>query len=116
MVPVIEGYAKGQSYAALYKPSDDTHIHCLLKLPGDPLDHKEMIRKIWLASSKLSGDPNIYCPEGGEEGNRKGSGEGWFKLLATDDLKTVFAGYNLKTCGNELDPVLLKFVPSRWVI
>jgi hypothetical protein len=107
MVPIIEGYAKEQQRTALLDaPGEHTHIHCLIRFPGNPMDYKEIVRQIWIATSGVCGDPDVYCP----------NSDAWFQELATDESKRIRTNYVLKTCGQDTEALLCKFVPVRHVI
>ncbi len=105
MVPVVEKYAEGESFGALTKNSDGTHIHCLVHFPGDPIDYKEMVRGLWINSSNACGDPDIYCPDS----------EKWFTVLNTEESQRALAKYIVKTCTEDTQAVLWKFVPSGFM-
>ena len=103
MVPVVEGYGKNRTCSETSKREERTHIHCLMRLPGDPMLYMEAIRKLWVSSSRACGNPNIYCP----------SDKRWFVSLVTLEDKINFTNYALKTCGQDTEAVLWKFVPPR---
>lgn len=96
VVPVIEGYV-----LAKHEPNR-THIHILVKFPGDPLNYKEVVRRSWMASSRLSGDPLVYDP----------SNEQWFKDISDQELCRIETNYVLKTCAMDTEAILWKYVPK----
>ena len=100
MVPVIESYpGRPLCSGAPYDPNERTHIHCCIKLPGNPLDHKEMVRKKWLGAGGVCGDPLVYDP----------SGDNWFIELNTNAAATAYVNYSLKQCRVDHEPVLWNF-------
>jgi len=101
MVPVVEGYQAPQMEGLA--ADKRTHIHCLMRLPDDPSAYKGVIREVWMASSGICGDPNVYCP----------NNDDWFLVLDSEERKRVFTNYVLKTCGIDTEAVLWKFVPIR---
>lgn len=105
MVPIIEGYASKQQRAAL-TADQRTHVHSLFRFPQNPTNYKETVRQIWVGSSGVCGDPTIYCPDN----------ERWFRELVGDETKRIHTNYALKTCGQDTEAVLWKFVPSGHLI
>lgn len=103
MVPVVEGYDKCYGMSKKLGMRESTHIHCLMNLDGNPKDLMHVVRRCWLDSSPLCGDPHIYCP----------NSDDWFLDLDTVKKRRIFVNYSLKTCTTNLDAVLVKFVPIR---
>ncbi|KLD62506.1 hypothetical protein [Dyella japonica] len=103
MVPVIEMYERGSSYGSLLMPSDGTHIHCAYRLPGQPDDYKEVIRRTWTQADNTCGNPDVYCR----------NSDGWYRELNTDSDAGNVIGYMLKTCAMDTEAVLWKFVSFR---
>ncbi|GAB2805131.1 hypothetical protein [Dyella kyungheensis] len=100
MVPIVEKYHQGDSYAALLTPEEGIHIHCFMQLPDYPCNHKETIRELWTKSDQRCGDPAVYCPKD----------DGWFVEIKTSDDQDRLINYALKTCQQNTDAVLWKFV------
>lgn len=101
MCPVIEGSdAEGESSNAKGR-REQTHIHCLMKLPGKPMDYMEMVCRLWVESSEVCGNPKIYCPKSND----------WFLEISTNEKRRALTNYVLKTCSLDIDAVLLDFVP-----
>jgi hypothetical protein len=103
LIPVVEGYDKCHGMSKTLGLRQGTHIHCLMNLPGNPMDHMDAIRDLWMDSSGVCGDPKIHCP----------NNDDWFLPLDTAKKKRVFTNYALKSCETNLDAVLVKFVPFR---
>jgi hypothetical protein len=104
MCPSVEHYGREM----MWKTSapgvrQGTHIHCLMRLPGNPMDYMEVVRKLWVSSNSLCGNPKVNCP----------NNDDWFKELATEESRRRMTNYALKTCGNNFDAVLVKFMPIR---
>lgn len=100
LVPVVESYpGRPLCSGAPYDPIERTHIHCCIKLPGNPLDHKELIRKTWLGADGLCGDPHVH-----DRSNEK-----WFIAIATPALMRRYVNYSLKQCCSDHHPVLWNF-------
>lgn len=105
VVPVVESYPGRRLCSGL--PADSierTHIHCCIKLPGNPKDHMELVRKVWLSSGRHCGDPKIYCPK--DEDN-------WFIEIMTTKLMKIYVNYSLKQCCYDHEPVLWNFARKR---
>ena len=100
MVPVIESYpGRPLCSGAPYDPNERTHIHCCIKLPGNPSDHKELVRKKWLGAGGVCGDPLVHDREGDK----------WFIELATPAAMRTRVNYSLKQCCSDTKPVLWDF-------
>lgn len=100
LVPVVESYpGRPLCSGAPCDPIERTHIHCCIKLPGNPLDHKELVRKRWLGAGGVCGDPQIYCP----------NGEDWYIPLYTPAVMRKYVNYSLKQCCSDHQPVLWNF-------
>lgn len=100
VVPVVESYpGRPLCSGAPHDPTERTHIHCCIKLPGNPLDHKELVRASWLGAGSVCGDPRIYCPDD----------ESWYIPLHTPESMRKRVNYSLKQCCVDHQPVLWKF-------
>ncbi|WP_313231381.1 hypothetical protein [Stenotrophomonas acidaminiphila] len=100
LVPVVESYpGRPLCSGAPSDPIERTHIHCCIKLPGNPLGHKELVQKRWLGAGGACGDPEIYCP----------NGEDWYIPLYTPVLMRKYVNYSLKQCCSDHQPVLWNF-------
>ncbi len=100
MVPVIESYpGRPLCSGAPYDSTERTHIHCCIKLPGNPLNHKELVRKKWLGAGGVCGDPLVH--------DRRG--DKWFIELATPAEMRKRVNYSLKQCCSDTRPVLWDF-------
>src|SRR5690606_7369534 len=74
MCPIVEDYGAEMMWST--SPGgvrQGTHIHCLMRLPDDPLNYKEVVRQLWRASGPLCGDPKTNCP----------GSDDWFRPLTT---------------------------------
>lgn len=106
VVPVIEGYV-----VAKHKPRR-THIHCLMRLPDDPLNYMATVRRVWLDSSPFSGDPLVYDPDIEQQDNadiEQNVEKKWFKSIYEAEGAI---NYVLKTCALDTQAILWKFVPK----
>lgn len=103
MVPIVEGTKRWHDMAIKLGMRRGTHIHCLMKLPGNAADHMEAVRRIWKNSSSVCGDPEVYCP----------NNNNWFLELDTATKQRVFVNYALKRCDSDTETVLWDFVPVR---
>ena len=104
MCPIVEDYGREMMWST--SPAgvrQGTHIQCLMRLPGSPMDHKDVIRKLWRSSGRFCGDPLVNCPDG----------EDWYKELKTEQDRMELTNYTLKKCADNIDGVLVKFVPTR---
>ncbi len=100
LVPVIESYpGRPLCSGASYDPIERTHVHCCIKLPGNPLGHKELVRKKWLGAGGVCGDPHVHDREGDK----------WFIEIATPAVMRKYVNYSLKQCCNDTKPVLWNF-------
>lgn len=100
LVAVVESYP-GRSLCSEipYHPNERTHIHFCIKLPGNPLDQKELVRRSWLDAGGQCGDPKVYCPNSDQ----------WFVPIATQCEMKKYVNYSLKQCRTDHEPVLWKF-------
>ena len=104
MCPIVEGYGTEMMWST--SPAgvrQGTHIHCLMRLPGSPTDHKEMIRKLWQSSGRRCGDPRVNCPGKSD----------WYAEIGTEHDRVELTNYALKKCKDNIDGILVKFVPTR---
>ena len=67
------------------------------------MDYKEVVRTLWRASGKLCGDPKVNCPNSND----------WFIQLDDARDRNEMTNYVLKKCGDNLDGVLVMFMPIR---
>ena len=105
LVPVVESYpGRPLCSGAPYFPTERTHIHFCIKLPGNPLDHKEMIRRKWLDAGGACGDPSVYCP----------NGENWYIPLSEPAEIEAYVNYLLKQCCTDSEPLLLDFTIRKF--
>jgi hypothetical protein len=104
MCPIVEDFGGEMMWSTSAAGArQGTHIHCLMRLPGCPMTYKEVVRKLWKSSGKLCGDPKVNCP----------NKDDWFIELDDDHDKNEMTHYVLKKCGDNLDGVLLMFMPIR---
>ncbi|MGH8053435.1 MAG: hypothetical protein ACREP4_05890 [Stenotrophomonas sp.] len=100
LVPVIESYpGRPLCSGSPHDPIERTHIHCCIKLPGNPLDHKELVRKMWLGAGGVCGDPHVHDRDGDK----------WFIGIATPVAMRRYVNYSLKQCCFDHQPVLWNF-------
>ena len=103
MCPMVEDYGTEMMWST--SPAgvrQGTHIHCLMRLPGSPKDHREVVRKLWRSSGRFCGDPKINCP----------ISDDWYVELEEHNRERL-TNYALKKCEYNIDGVLVKFVPPR---
>ena len=62
-----------------------------------------MVRKLWRSSGRRCGDPKINCP------NR----DDWYVEMKEEHDRFELTNYALKKCENNIDGILVKFVPIR---
>lgn len=98
VVPVVEKFDRNNLY--LGSSELNTHLHVLIRFPGDPLAYKAMVAKIWRSSSRAAGNPAIYCPDDDQ----------WFLTPTWETFNEDMAGYLAKTCTINTDAVLWKYV------
>ncbi|MBA0283706.1 hypothetical protein [Stenotrophomonas maltophilia] len=104
MCPIVEDYGAEMMWST--SPTgvrQGTHIHCLMRLPGSPMNHKDVVRRLWRASGRRCGDPRVNCP---------GRDDWYVEMLAQQD-RVELTSYALKKCSDSVDGVLVKFVPVR---
>lgn len=100
MVPVIESYpGRLLCSGTSYDPIERTHIHFCIKLPGNPQDHKELVRRSWLGAGAVCGDPSVHDKKDDK----------WFIELTTPVLVKKYVNYSLKQCCMDSEPVLWSF-------
>lgn len=99
ILPVVEksGIENGGGEYVKY---DGTHIHFVAYIPNGATATQEIIRVLWMASSKLAGDPNVYCPDSNE----------WYQPLFNYEAKISTIQYTIKTCRINTNTVLWDFV------
>ena len=102
MFPVVEKSGVEVS-GSRTKRQDGTHIHCLMQLANDPIEHIEITRLSWMMAADICGDPNIYCPEK----------EGWYLPMTDYGTRRKLTNYAIKSCALNTDTVLWKFVPKN---
>jgi len=99
LVAAIEKFDKDD----LYRTRDDlnTHVHVLVRFPGDPKNFKELVAGLWKSCSSVCGDPKVYCP----------STDGWFRTPDSSNFGAdVAASYITKTCRINTDAILWRYV------
>lgn len=104
MCPIVEGFGTEMMWST--SPSgvrQGTHIHCLMRLPGSPMDHKDVVRKLWRTSGQRCGDPIVNCP----------GRDNWYVEIDAEHDRTELTSYVLKKCEEDIDGILVKFVPTR---
>lgn len=104
MCPIVEDYGAEMMWST--SPAgvrQGTHIHCLMRLPGSPMDHKDVVRNLWRSSGRCCGDPIISCP------NR----DDWYVEMKEEQDRVELTNYALKKCERNIDGILIKFVPIR---
>ena len=99
ILPVVEksGVEHG---GGPYVKYDGTHIHFVADIPGGATATQETVRKLWIASSKIAGDPNIYCP----------NSDDWYQTIWNYESKNSLIQYTIKTCRINTNTVLWDFV------
>ncbi len=104
MCPIDEDYGTEMMWSTSSAGvRQGTHIHCLMRLPGSPMDHRDLVRKLWRSSGRRCGDPKINCP------NR----DDWYVEMKEEHDRFELTNYALKKCENNIDGILVKFVPIR---
>lgn len=104
MCPIVEDFGGEMMWSTSAAGTrQGTHIHCLMRLPDSPTTYKEVVRKLWRSSGTLCGDPNRNCPNSND----------WFIELDDDCKKNELTQYVLKKCDDNLDGVLVMFMPIR---
>lgn len=104
MCPIVEDYGTEMMWStSAAGVRQGTHIHCLLRLPGSPMDHKDVVRKLWRSSGRCCGDPKINCP------NR----DDWYVEMKEEHDRVELTNCALKKCEHNIDGILVKFVPIR---
>lgn len=104
LCPIVEDYGTEMMWST--SPAgvrQGTHIHCLMRLPGSPMCHKDMVRRLWRASGHRCGDPRVNCP----------GKDDWYVEIGTDCDRVELTNYALKKCDDSTDGILVKFVPTR---
>lgn len=104
MCPIVEDFGKEMVWSTS-PPGvrQGTHIHCLMRLPGSPIDYKDVVRKFWRSSGRLCGDPKVNCPDRDD----------WFIELNSEHDRSELTHYVLKKCDDNFDGVLVMFMPIR---
>lgn len=98
LVPVIEKFDRDNLYRA--RGDLNTHVHVLIRFPGNPQEYKALVARLWKSSSRVCGDPAIYCPKD----------DGWFLTSKSESFSEEMAGYLTKTCTINTDAVLWQYV------
>jgi hypothetical protein len=93
LVPVVENSSEQlRSYGLTPYGREGTHLHVLMRLPGDLVEQRERVRKLWIGSNKmLCGDPRVYCPESND----------WFVELTTRAERSTYISYVVKHMRND---------------
>lgn len=100
LVPVVESYPGRPLCSGVPNDSTErTHIHCCIKLPGNPLSHKELVREKWLAAGGVCGDPLVHDRDDDK----------WFIEIATPALMRKYVNYSLKQRCSDTQPVIWNF-------
>lgn len=104
MCPIVEDFGAEMMWSTSPRSvRQGTHIHCLMRLPGNPMDYKEVVRNLWRSSGELCGDPNVNCPFIGD----------WFVCISTEQDRSEMTHSVLKKRAQDIDGVLVKFMPTR---
>ena len=104
MCPIVEDYGTEMMWST--SPTgvrQGTHIHCLMRLPDSPMDHNDVVHRLWRDSGRLCGDPKVNCP----------GKDDWYVEIDTEHDRIELTDYVLKKCEDNIDGILLKFVPTR---
>lgn len=88
LIPVVENSREQLwRYGLTRYGREGTHIHALMKLPGDMDENRALVRKLWVKTSRvICGDPKVYCPNSND----------WFIKLSTRDEQRTYIGYAVK--------------------
>ena len=104
MCPIVEDYGTEMMWSTSPEGvRQGTHIHCLMRLPDSPMDHKDVVHRLWRDSGRLCGDPKVNCP----------GKDDWYVEIDTEHDRIELTDYVLKKCEDNIDGILLKFVPTR---
>lgn len=104
MCPIVENYGAEIMWSTCDPGQrQGTHIHCLMRLPEGSVDYKEVIQRLWRNSGAVCGDPRKNCP----------NSDDWFVKLDTQEKRDTMTNYALKKCTQNIDGVLIKFMPVR---
>jgi len=104
MCPIVEDYGTEMMWST--SPAgvrQGTHIHCLMRLPGSPMDYKDVVRKLWRSSGRRCGDPRVNCP----------GKDDWYVEIDSEHDRAELTNYALKMCEDNADGILVLFVPTR---
>lgn len=99
ILPVVEmsGVENGGSPYVKY---DGTHIHFVAYISGGAIKTRETISLLWKKASRISGDPDEYCPKNNN----------WYQPVETYEAKVGTIQYIIKTCSINTNTVLWDFV------
>lgn len=100
LVPVVEDYKEQLQRRGIVDCREGTHIHCLMALPGDPMDYKEVVHRLWVGTHPFCGEPKVYCPDSDD----------WYVPITNEHLRGVYAGYILKRCQFDVDGLLVQYM------
>lgn len=104
MCPIVEDYGTEMMWStSLVGVRQGTHIHCFMRLPGSPKDHKDVVNRLWRASGRCCGDPKVNCP----------GKDDWYVEIDSEHDRVELTNYVLKECEDSIDGILVKFVPTR---
>lgn len=97
--PVVENSFEQQRIRGSPPPGrEGTHIHVLLKLPGELDENRKRIRNLWVSTSKfVCGDPSIYCPDGDK----------WCVGIETLEEREAYIGYVAKHMQDDCTGLLV---------
>lgn len=100
LVRVIQSYPRRQLCSgASYESINRTHIHRCIKLSGNPVDYKELVRENWLDAGGVCGDPDVYDRDD----------DRWFTEIVTPAVMRKHVNYSLKQCCSDTQPVHWNF-------
>lgn len=101
MAPVLEDYREQlQSRGLTTDVREGTHVHCLMQLPGNPMDHMDMVREVWAGSHEKCGEPTVYCP----------GSDLWFLPIGSEGLRATLTGYVVKRFELDVDGLLVQYM------
>lgn len=101
VLPVVE-HSGIEFDGSASKKQAGTHIHFVGKLPGDPLEFNEVLRRHWRKSSPIAGDPYVHCPDRVK----------WCQPLTSYEARVAATQYSIKSCKHNTQSILLDFIPQ----
>lgn len=99
ILPVIEK-SLVEHGGSRYARQDGTHIHFIADIPGHPADSLPIIKSLWKASSRIAGNPDVYCPKSND----------WYQILKNHEGQLAATQYTIKSCRINTQTVLWEFV------